>query len=191
MTRMPLKLVLKRIIAAAILTASSTAAAGSKFDIMTGFFSISAKTDQTSGNLSGFGSYRFTYHYRLVDNLDLDAGYSLFLSRGISGDMGYGPDFGFSYYPFTAGGLIRASTKNVTYESMELWRPYVGLSFHQRQFQSVNSAYAGFGGSVGTNYRYSDQIDLKTELRLQTLTGPNKASATETELFFGLGFRPN
>ena len=104
-------------------------------------------------------------------------------------DLGYGLDAGANYYPFSDSGDESFTDGVVTAARYENWKPFVGLSFNQRSFQSVRNSYAGFGFRAGVERHYNEKINLRAEARLVSLTGSNESEATETSLFAGLVFK--
>jgi hypothetical protein len=157
-----------------------------KLDASLGAYSLSAKSSQGEGKASGLGSYIVTYHYGLVDGLDFSVGYSLFFSNIITGDMGFGPDLGITYYPISSSGLTVIKTEGIYLLIKEQWRPLINFSFNQRQFQSSDSSYAGLSFGFGTEYSYSQSLDFKGMFRYQALKGPASTDATFIDFLFGL-----
>lgn len=156
-----------------------------KLDFMLGGFQINASTDTGSGTMTG-GSYLLAYRYPVSTSLELGLGYSLNASDMIGGDLGYGPDLGISYFPMTATQTIEFRNADTSIRISDLWRPYLSVSFHQRQFQSSQSSYGGFGGAVGTEYQIRSDFSLKGEIRILNLSGPNNNTATEINGLIGV-----
>lgn len=151
-----------------------------------GVYSLAAKVQGREIKIAGPGSYAITWFRPLLDRIDLMFGYSLMMSEIIGGDMGYGPDIGFAWYPISRSEPIESRSENVTLRIDEQWRPFVSGQFIQRQFQSVQSSYSGFHLSAGTFYRWNDGYSLMGQFRFGALSGPNGATATETNLLFGI-----
>lgn len=170
------------------LSVSRPAQARKSVDLMTGAYSISAKTDRSSGSFSGPGIYRVAYRQGFIDGFEFTAGYSLLFSSVISGDMSYGPDIGAIAYPFSAAGPVTAETPNVKFRAVETIRPFASFSFHQRQFRSVEASYAGFSVGAGAAFEVSENLTMRAEFRQLLLSGPNKAEATSSEVFVGVSF---
>ena len=63
-----------------------------------------------------------------------------------------------------------------------------GRRIHQRQFQSVNSNYAGFGLNLGFERSMDRIFDLKGLVRYSVLGGPGSANATEILILGGITF---
>ncbi len=166
----------------------STSAHASKMDILTGGYSLAAKTSQTDGSTTGAGAYRFNYGLNILKGLDIAIGYTLIMSQVIGGDMGFGFDLGFEYFPLTPSTNLKALTTDSMLSVKPLWRPFVGTGFSQRQFQSVSTNYAGFHLSVGVERALEYGFDFKGILKYSTLTGPQSASATEIIIGAGITF---
>ncbi|MCB0364479.1 MAG: hypothetical protein H6624_03525 [Bdellovibrionaceae bacterium] len=164
----------------------SFSASASKLDIMAGWFSISAKTNSGSSELSNFGAYRINYFIPVFRQLDLTVGYSLLMSDTFGGDLGYGVDGGVTYYPVSGSTPVKAAAENSRMVIDSLWRPYIGLGFSQRQFQSVQSTYAGFSMYGGVERSLMREFDFKAELRIVELQGAGIAKATEMTVVAGL-----
>lgn len=163
---------------------STTVYAG-KFDFLTGPFSLNAKVNNQEGGVSAIGAYNIAYMLDLSPNVQLGAGYTVLMSNTFGGDLAFGIDAGLYYFPLTPAGQIDAKSVNSLLKIKPLWRPFVGGSFHQRQAQSTESSYAGFGVSVGVERALDYFFDLKINLRHVLLSGPNASTATETTFFIG------
>ena len=155
-----------------------------KFDVMLGYFMMTARTTQGTGGLNGIGVYSLGYRHPVLSKLEVGIGYSVLMSRGIGGDLSFGFDFSASYFPITQAGPVEANSPDTTVVIEELWRPYVSVSFHQRQFQSTQTGYAGFGLAAGTEYHLYGPVNLKGEGRL-ILLGARSASITQIDLLIG------
>ena len=152
-----------------------------------GAFSLSAKAQDRTSTIAGPGSYSVTYFRPMISHIQLMVSYSLMMSKVIGGDMGYGPDIGFAFYPLSHAPGLEARSDNVTFVQQQVWRPFVGGQFIQRQFQSVQSSYSGFQVSVGTLYRWDELFSLTGMFRFGYLGGPSDSSATESHVLFGIG----
>lgn len=155
-----------------------------KLDLMFGYFLMTARTTQGTGGLNGIGVYSLRYRHPILSKLEVGIGYSVLMSRGIGGDLSFGFDFSASYYPITQVGPVEVTAPETTVVIEELWRPYVSASFHQRQFQSTQTGYAGFGLAAGTEYHLYGPLNLKGEARL-ILLGARSASITQIDLLIG------
>ncbi|MBK7891041.1 MAG: outer membrane beta-barrel protein [Bdellovibrionales bacterium] len=150
----------------AIVFGGESASAGNKLEVATGFYSLTAKTSKRSGSASNFGVYRAAYGFGFGPQVDIQIGYTLFMSDIIGGDLGFGPDLGLQYFPMTDSGARRFVTDKVSINVNDVLRPFVSAGFHQRQFQSVDSSYAGFSFGGGAEMAWSEDYSLKAEARV-------------------------
>ncbi len=159
-----------------------------KLEINTGYYSLSATNSTgTKASVTSFTSYRVGYRHPVRTKWELTAGYTVILAS----DLAYGFDFGADYFYLTRANPIKAQSENVTLNLKEVFRPYVGLTFTQRQFQELSSQLAGFGVRFGFEYDTSWKflasrgISLKGEVRFCALDGTGKTQGDE--LFAGMG----
>jgi long-subunit fatty acid transport protein len=169
-------------------TAVSTAALAGKFDFSVGYFSLSATTKNSTGSVSNLGSFRLGYRHEILPQLELAAGYTVNTSKLLGGDLAYGMDLGVLFYPLTECCARQSNSGGVIYEFSEKWRPYVGVSFHQRQFQAIQTSYPGIGAALGTEYSLTPSLSARGELRLISLFGSNLSSAREFSTTLGVSF---
>lgn len=163
-------------------------AADNKLEFSAGGYSLTAQTAKRSGSLTSLGVYRIGYSYGFGNQFEFQLGYTLFMSDIITGDLGFGPDLGVLYYPVTDTGIRKVVTENVQLSVEDVVRPFVSLGFHQRQFQSVDSSYAGFSVGAGAEYGWSQDFSLKGQARYLILNGPSSATANQLDLLFGISF---
>lgn len=175
--------------ASLIFMAPQFGSANSKIDVTFGYFSLDANSSRGNTQLSNFGSYSIFYRYELIPQFDFQLGYSLLASKTIGGDLSFGPDLGFLYFPFSGTGMNTAVGENVTLEQSEKLRPYAGMSFHQRQYQSTQATFAGFSVQGGVIQSLWERLSLRWDLRVIGLSGPSKATATEIDLNFGISYQ--
>lgn len=168
-----------------------TGLVASQVDLLGGAYQIDATTSEGSVSLKNVGLAKFNYYLRLRENISFRPGYSLYVLKGKDADLGYGFDFSFLYYPLTRISSFTIDNNSVKWVHREVFRPYVGLSFHQRQYQSIQSNYAGIGICAGLEYRpgafLPDSMHVTTEVNLIGLDGPLSAKITETQATIGLG----
>lgn len=159
-----------------------------KLAFSAGGFSFDAQnqSNRVQTSISGFGSYQVAYRHEVFDRIEFDAGYSMLATEIIAGDLAFGLDVGMNYYPLTAVGREVAQTDTTSLIVASRFRPFVGLGFHQRSFQSTSTQYAGFGGKIGTDYEFSDQWQFTVSIRYLNLIGPNQSSATQIDTLLGL-----
>lgn len=167
----------------------SIPAQASKFDMLFGMFSLAATGSSGDTSLSSLGSYRVAYGHSVFDKFDLTLGYTLNMTNTIGGDLAYGLDVGVNYFPFTFSESQNFDRESVAISSEEIWRPYIGLSFNQRQFQSIRNSYAGFGLGLGTEYAFNKSYSLKAEFRYISLSGSSESEATEMNTLFGISLK--
>ncbi|MBK7842410.1 MAG: outer membrane beta-barrel protein [Bdellovibrionales bacterium] len=170
------------------LAVSTQKARATKIDVMTGWYSITAETATASSEISNFGLYRINYMISLLPKLELIVGYSLMMSDILGGDLGFGIDGSFVYYPISTSWRILAAVDNAKMSVDGIWRPYLGMGFSQRQFQSVQSTYAGFSFNVGVERSLARAFDIKGEIRYLLLQGTRDSTATELSAVGGVVF---
>jgi hypothetical protein len=156
-----------------------------KLDWSTGYFKLVAKTPTAKGTVSSFSTYQISLRLALVSRLEIGVGYTLNFSKFLSGDMGYGPDLGMFYFPFSGASAARINQGNIFWEQSEPVRPFVCAHFHQRQFQSIQASYAGFSAGAGLEYWMLPPFGLRVWVNSSRLMGPLQSTASETNLLIG------
>lgn len=169
-----------------ILILNFTNAYAGKFDITTGYFSLTGKSSGRESTVSGAGIYEASYLSSFKEKFEFFVGYSLTMTNIIGGDMSFGPKIGINFYPINYASNEIIQLEGKTIEVYDYWKPYVGVSFNQRQFQSVRNSFAGLGFNLGTEKYINQQITIKTELKLNSYTGPSNSTASEMNLLVGL-----
>jgi hypothetical protein len=159
-----------------------------KFDIMGGAYSINAKVADNSQTISGLGAYCFSYLQPFAKNFELVAAYNLSFSSVVTGDSAFGFDVGANYFPFNFANKTSIKVQDLSVEQYDLWKPYGGLTFSQRQYSSVKNGYAGFGLQFGTEYYLKRDISFKTELRYISMGGSGNSTATDINVMAGVVF---
>jgi hypothetical protein len=165
----------------------NTAHAG-KLDAMMGVYSLNATAKGKTTSLSGLGTYEMAYLLPFKDNFEINLGYSFTMTGVIGGDYSYGPKLGVNYFPFNFSSSEKIKVENKTIEVQDFFKPYIGLSFNQRQYQSASASYAGFGVSTGFEKYINPKYTIKSEIKMNSYTGATKAKATEINMLFGLVF---
>jgi opacity protein-like surface antigen len=168
-----------------VLAGSPYAEAG-KVDVSFGYFSISATTSKSSGELSNLGSYAFNYRHEVLPSVEAFIGYSLVMASIVGGDMSYGLDLGASWYPMTRAAASHWSSETAHFTMLEIWRPFVSGGFSQRQIRQT--PYAGLAGGAGMEYSLSSRVSLRVEGRYLLLVGPSPAKANQLDLLTGVSF---
>jgi hypothetical protein len=153
-----------------------------------GYYSIQAETSTGKQTIANFGHYRFIYDIEIGQHLLFRPSYSIYTLMG-QGDieLGYGIDLEFAYLPFSLNRGLSYGTPDFNWASYEIVRPYLGFSFHQRQYQSIQSSYAGLGLSIGSIYQYSKTLSILTYMTVMYLSGPLSSTIREQQLAVGIG----
>lgn len=156
-----------------------------------GVYTLSAtppsdSTNTSSVKISSPGIYSVSANFEMRPQFEIGVGYSVFLSKGFTGDLGFGPDFMGYYFPFAPGSELKTKTSIVEYREIEHFRPFGYLSFHQRQFQSVQSSYSGFGIGGGAEIQWKPEIGFRALFRMMSLAGPSGAKTTYMDFIGGL-----
>lgn len=160
----------------------------SKLVLSGGAYSFTAEngSNKVSASLSGLGSYQVAYRQPAFEKFELDFGFSLLATDIVGGDLSFGIDIGANYYFMTGANQIKAESDLGVVVLNDQWRPFFGVSFNQRNFQSTSSQYAGFGVKGGTEYQLNDEFALHGTVRYLLLGGPNKSSATQIDILSGI-----
>ncbi len=157
-----------------------------KFEAATGGYSFSAKTSNGSGSIGGVGIYRIAYYLPVLRQLEAGIGYTFMASQIVTGDLGFGYDLSLKYFLLSSIEPDFLTTKNsVAFINPKL-RPFVGIGFYQRQFQSVGTAYGGVGIKAGSEFAYNKRMSLISDIRYVTYVGPESSEATEISIVFGI-----
>jgi hypothetical protein len=191
MSQLPkLNLSAKRLsfIAIVLMTAWSAQTPAAEFHVVTGGFLVKATSTTTNGSLANLGAFHAAYEHQIIPGWELSAGYTILVSGLISGDMAFGVDLGINYYPFSASEPYRFVDNTHSFVSTDLWRPYIGAYFAQRQFQVVQSGYAGAGVAVGVERALADDYSLKVIVRHLFFAGASSTTAAETTVLAGVTF---
>jgi hypothetical protein len=166
----------------------STNSYAGKYDLMFGMYSYTAKVSGKTTSLSGLGTYEASYLVSFKDHFEMNLGYSFTMTSIIGGDYAYGPKIGINYFPLNFSSNDKVEVNNKSIEVHDYYKPYVGIAFNQRQFQSAKTSYAGFGFSLGCEKYINPRYTMKTEVKMNTYTGASDASASELNLLVGLVF---
>lgn len=168
---------------------SSNALCTEKISLTGGYFSISATAGDQSSSISNPSAFHVGYQKIFTDSLEFKIGYSVLMADFSGSDLGYGVDVGFNYYPMSAAADEKYRDENLTVKTYEIWRPFVGFAFNQRNFQSVRNSYAGIGLNAGAEKYHNEKMNWVGELRYTSLGGSNESAATEMQLMFGVVFK--
>ncbi len=166
--------------------ASHANASGSKLGFSAGAFNFSSQSSTGSTSLSNLGIYKVLYSKSIIDRFNFVGGYSVIMEDTFGGDVAYGFDFGasYSFYPSSAP----MNFENTLIEIATHWEPFVSLTFHQRQFQSIKTGYTGFGFGGGFEKPFKKGMWIYVDLRYIMLTGTSSTKATEITTTIGLTF---
>lgn len=161
-----------------------------KIEVAGGGYSFSAtkNRNRTTKSISGFGSYRIGVQVPFFNQFAADVGYSLLATNAISGDLAFGFDIGILYFPLSPVSDLKIRTESVTANFQSRWRPFVGIAFHQRNFQSTSSQYAGTGLRLGAELQITSSLSLTGSIRYMQLGGPNQSEAHELDVLAGALF---
>jgi hypothetical protein len=161
-----------------------------KFDVSLGYFDLTAQQTGSggtkSGNASSLGLYQFLYRHQFFENIEVGLGYTVMASKGFGGDLGYGVDLGVYYFPFCPAETEVVREENSSAVFTPIWRPYVTAGFYQREFQAVQTGYAGAGAGIGIERAISGSFALRLEGRYIKLSGNSTNTANTTDLLFGV-----
>lgn len=185
---------LVRTITIGLFLTSSPSLWAQKVNFDFGMFSINAEPPQAAGSgtaranvsLSGPGAYSISGSLPIRPSLEVGVGYTIFYSQLISGDMGFGPDLNLIYFPMNEGSGLKFQSFDLRYTEIQKWRPFLQAAFHQRQFQSVDSAYSGFGFGGGVETMWTDDKSWRVTLRSMSLLGPSQSTFNYFDLMFGI-----
>ncbi len=163
------------------------ASQASKVDAQFGYFQLAAKNSQGTSHIANLSLLDLTFALPVHRQVDFCVGYSLYALEGSSVELGFGPNLGVRYFPLTSGGTETYGFGNSTLTHYQVFRPFVALQFHQRQFQTVQSSFAGIGLGVGTEYAWSGNAFFTGALNYRYLKGPLQSRIIETSVTFGIG----
>ncbi len=160
-----------------------------KVTFMGGIYSLKASADAASVTLSKPGIYAVSGAFPIMEHVEYNIGYTLFMSKTISGDMGYGPDLSINYFPFQKPTGDHINFHEINYSNLDKHRFFLQGSFHQRQFQSVQSPYSGFGAGIGWEYQVFENYAAYSLVRYQVHSGPNNANLKQLDVLVGIQFQ--
>ncbi len=161
-------------------------AKAAKYDFLFGMYSYSAQVSNKTTSLSGLGSYEAAYLVPFKDYFELNLGYSFTMTGIIGGDYSYGPKLGLNFFPWNFSSNEKVIIANKSVEIHDFFKPYVGIAFNQRQFQSAKASFAGFGVSIGCEKYLNSKFTLKSEVKMNTYSGASEAKSKETNILLGL-----
>lgn len=160
-----------------------------KIEALAGAYSLTAEVGATKYSKTGLGSYRIGLLIPMIEKVDLSLSYNLNVSGVVTGDYGYGFDMGLDYYPLSyanSSTVFNDESRSVIIQ--DTWKPFVGLYFSQRQFQSVRASYAGFSLGGGFEKSWNSNFSLKFMIKGSSLAGPSKSTSVLVDGLAGLVF---
>ena len=160
-----------------------------RLDLSYGYFSINSKTEDKTSSISSPTAFNIAYLYTISEKTQINVGYSILLADASGSDKAYGVNLGFNYFPVNSAKNEVFKNELIDIERFTLWKPYIGLGFYQREFQSIKNSYAGIGINAGLERYFSKLMSFKGELRMIGLSGSNESSATELNAFLGVIFK--
>ena len=170
-----------------MLTPQVKAENASQIDGMIGYFSLKAKNSSNTTTMNNLGIFAFAYKNHFTESVDLSLGYSIYTLSLDTSDLGYGFDLGIDYYPLHRNKIADFSTLNIYWNSSQKIVPYIGLRFHQRQYQSIQTGYAGAGLDLGARVLISKSLHALTSIRAIYLNGPLGSKIQEYNVLGGVG----
>jgi long-subunit fatty acid transport protein len=166
--------------------ASSFSMASTKLDISMGYYDFSASAGSVEVKRANIGTYDVDLRYSYNKDFEFGVGYSILMTDTIGGDMSFGPNLSILYFPLSLPNTVNLNTNHATLFFQEVLRPFISVNFNQRQFESIQSTYAGFGFEVGTEYWIQEQYGIKVSAQSVSLNGPQKSSAQQVDLLVGI-----
>jgi hypothetical protein len=166
---------------------TSNVYAASKIGVAGGLFNLTAQNGSRETSISNLGSYRLLYSKNMYEKINFIGGYSVIMEDTLGGDVAYGLDFGASY-SFHSPSAGSSQFENILIEVVSHWEPFVSITFHQRQFQSIRTSYAGFGIGGGFERAIKKGMWMYFDVRYIQLNGTTTATANEMTTNFGLTF---
>lgn len=152
-----------------------------------GTYNFSVDNNGTS-SISGMGAYSLDLAYPLAKNLMVSLIFNTLVENIVSGDMGYGFDIAIKHYPVSSAGFYRLDDDKLDIRIADLYRPYYGIAFRQREFVLIlSTSYVGPGFFTGIDYQLNNKWYFNFEFRYDNLQGPREATATQMNILFGLG----
>jgi hypothetical protein len=165
-----------------------------KINIGFGYFNLvgegrnSSTGAVTQGTLSGLGAYQFSYKRNILPSLDVGLGYTALASKVYTGDINAGLNFMVAYFPFTLSQEEETQIDGQTLTFLEKWRPFVEVSYVQRNVQSTQTSYSGIGLAAGSEHTLGQQTSLLIKLDFTKMTGSRSTSLQTIEITGGLSY---
>ncbi len=135
------------------------------------------KSTNKTGSSFSLGSYQLEYRKDLLSRFEVGLGYSVDSMNFVSSYVCYGFDLAVYYFPFTITRKASPSGDRniISIESMEAFKPYLGISFNQRQLSNSSINFIGYGGIIGFKYALFNPIELNAAIRYVSVNGVDRA----------------
>lgn len=185
-TLRPPKLMKLTLFAFLIFVQATPSIAGA-FNADAGYYSLEARTSNGTAKLENIGVYRLAYEMNVSNHISFRPGYTLYALGTSYSDLGYGLDIEGVFYPLTNTRTERFHEGGVNWEYRGFWHPYTILSFHQRQYQSIQSTYAGLGIGFGVALSIFQNMNAHVEAKGLGLKGPSGSRVGEVQILGGIG----
>ena len=162
-------------------------ASAHKLAIESGFYSLSTTNVDTNEPISqiGAGVYQIQYSIEAIPHLSAEVGYFLIIGSGLSGLDSNGLEAGASYFPFTNAEARVFRSEDGYLKTLDLFRPYIGAFFVQRQVSSAS--FAGYGAKLGTEWVFRAPWLLKADGRFVSYSNADSAPVIEMTANIGIG----
>ncbi len=161
----------------------------SRLSLQTGGYTLGANTTGRYNLLGSIGVVRLAFHLNVAPAWDLTLGYTVATSKVFSGDLAYGLDIGASWYFLGRAESQRVEGPQAEYSAYEVFRPFVAAGFYQRQYQSLQAGFGGFGAGLGIDFGVAQRWTIRPEARSLFLFGPNNSIAINADFLVGVSFQ--
>jgi hypothetical protein len=158
-----------------------------KFSIMSGLYSLSTTNPDTGAGISslGLGANMVQYSVRIMPRLAAEVGYFLIIGDGFSGLDSNGIEAGATYYPLSEAEARTYQDEFVSLRLSDIWRPYIGAFFAQRQV--LSASFAGYGAKGGTEWVFKAPWLVKVEGRFVSYSNALSPAIIELTGNIGIG----
>ena len=167
-------------------------AAENKIIVAAGYFSITGQNSVTGKTVrvSGLGAIQLRYLRAITQHLEVGAGYTVSYDKTIGGNSIFGLDVGLNYFPITATHGIVSASPDIQMSVSEFYRPFIGISFVQRNFSGIQTGYSGLAFAIGSEFHLNTNYDLVAMAKYSALAASSEASVKELSAVIGivLGF---
>jgi hypothetical protein len=161
----------------------------SRLSLQTGGYTLGAQSAGRFNLLGSIGVVRLAFHLNIAPSWDLTLGYTVATSRIFSGDLAYGLDISASWYFLGKAEAQKIEGPQAEYLAYEVFRPFLSAGFYQRQYQSLQAGFGGFGAGAGIDFGLAQRWTLRPEVRALFLFGPNNSTAINADFLAGISFQ--